>query len=526
MVVPPERWPTLLHYLERGARLFPSREAAWDGRESLDYAGLAQCVEACAVALGAAGLRPGNRVAYLGTPGVQFWASLLAVQRAGGIWLGLNPLQTERELAHVLGDARPVLTFIGPGLSAASREALQRAATHAGVDSPRELPVGVDGLRHGLEALGRLEGGHDDAVASGLAARGASLIVYTSGSSGRPKGALITHAGLVENGWWLARRLGFEPCRTLANLPINHIGCVGDVCATTLVAGGTLVFMDRFDAGQAVALLRGQRITWLAQVPAQFQLMVARGGLQAEDLVEIRHLTWGGAPMPRGLIEQFMGWVPDLFNSYGLTECSGTITVSPRGASLDTLAETVGRPVDPGLLRIADGEKTLPAGQAGEVQIRGHHLFGGYLNQPQATAEAFTADGWLRTRDLGLCDDTGNVRLLGRMHDMFKSGGFNVYPREVEGVIESMAGVELCAVLAVPDPLWGEVGIAFVQSNSVAVTAAALEQHCARLLARYKIPKRFELRPSLPLLAVGKIDKQALRAQEMAVPDHDTRRGD
>jgi fatty-acyl-CoA synthase len=386
--------------------------------------------------------------------------------------------------------------------------------------------VGVDGLRRGLQALGRLEGGHEDAGASDLAARDASLIVYTSGTSGRPKGALITHAGLVENGWWLARRFDFEPCRTLANLPINHIGCVGDVCATTLVAGGTLVFMDRFDAVQAVGLLRQQRITWLAQVPAQFQLMVAKGGLRAEDLVDVRHLTWGGAPMPRGLIEQFRDWVPDLFNSYGLTECSGTITVSARDASLDELADTVGRPVDPGLLRIAEGEKPLPAGEAGEVQIRGRHLFAGYLNQPEATAEALTADGWLRTRDLGALDASGNVRLLGRMHDMFKSGGYNVYPREVEGVIESLPGVELCAVIAVPDPLWGEVGIAFVQSSNAAVTVEALEQHCARLLARYKVPKRFELRTSLPLLAIGKIDKRALRAREMAVPDPATPRGD
>jgi fatty-acyl-CoA synthase len=367
-----------------------------------------------------------------------------------------------------------------------------------------------------LRQLARATGDADDPGSARMAEQGACLIVYTSGSSGRPKGALITHAGLVENGWWLARRMDFEPSRALANLPINHIGCVGDVCATTLVSGGTLVFMDRFDAQQAVRLLRHRRITWLAQVPAQFQMLVAKGGLQREDLAGLRHLTWGGAPMPRGLIERLAGWVPDLFNSYGLTECSGTITISPRGASLDLLSETVGQPVEASLLRVADDERELPAGEQGEIQIRGRHLFCGYLNQPQATAEAFTADGWLRTRDLGLRDEHGNIRLLGRTHDMFKSGGYNVYPREVEGVIESMEGVELCAVLSVPDPLWGEVGLAFVQSNSGAVTREALERHCAGLLARYKIPKRFEMRTSLPLLAVGKIDKQALRAQELA----------
>jgi acyl-CoA synthetase (AMP-forming)/AMP-acid ligase II len=516
MIPVPERWPSLLHYLERGAREFPQREAASDGRESIDYEGLARCVARCAEALAAAGLRPGDRVAYLGMPGVQFWTSLLAVLRAGGIWLGLNPLQTERELTHVLGDARPSRILIGAGSDEMSRQALRLAAAQAGLRGPEDLAPGAAGLLQGLLLRGTSPAGIDDPGSAKMAGQGACLIVYTSGSSGRPKGALIAHQGLVENGWWLARRMDFEPCRALANLPINHIGCVGDVCATTLISGGTLVFMDRFDPLQAVELLRRQRITWLAQVPAQFQLMVARGGLTQVDLAELRHLTWGGAAMPRGLIEQFAQWVPDLFNSYGLTECTGTITVSPHGASMDELADTVGQPVEPGLLRIADDDRLLPVGQQGEVQVFGRHLFCGYINQPQATAEAFTVDGWLRTRDLGMLDENGNVRLLGRTHDMFKSGGYNVYPREVESVIEAMPGVELCAVLGVPDELWGEVGIAFVQSRDDAVTQESLQGHCAGLLARYKIPKRFELRNSLPLLAVGKIDKQALRAQEMA----------
>jgi acyl-CoA synthetase (AMP-forming)/AMP-acid ligase II len=219
--------------------------------------------------------------------------------------------------------------------------------------------------------------------------------------------------------------------------------------------------------------------------------------------------------MPRGLIEQLSAWVPDLFNSYGLTECSGTITISPPGAGLDALAETIGSPVQADRVRIVDAEgQPVPDGTGGEIQIRGPHVFLGYLNNPQATRETFTPDGWLRTGDLGAHDGDGNIRLLGRTREMFKSGGYNVYPREVESVIESLPGVELCAVVGVPDALWGEVGVAFVQADPQVVTPEQLTRHCSEGLARYKLPKRFVVRRALPLLPIGKVDKQALRAIE------------
>jgi long-chain acyl-CoA synthetase len=305
----------------------------------------------------------------------------------------------------------------------------------------------------------------------------------------------------------------------LVNLPINHVGCIGDVCATALVLGSTMVFMPRFDAVAAVQALTEHRITWLPQVPAQFQLMLAKGGLDAKALSGVRSLAWGGAAMPSGLIEQLRSWVPDLFNSYGLTECSGTITISERGASLDALAHSIGKPVDPSRVRIADEQdRPLAAGEGGEIQIRGPHVFKGYLHDATATQATFTADGWLKTGDLGLSDADGSVRLLGRTREMYKSGGYNVYPREVETVIEALPGVELCAVVGLPDALWGEVGVAFVQGDPNAVTAELLAAHCATQLARYKCPKRFVVRTALPLLPIGKVDKHALKSAEMETP--------
>jgi long-chain acyl-CoA synthetase len=519
--------PSLLHYLDLHAAQAPESVAAQDGDERLTYAALREAVGRFGDALTSMGVRPGDRVAFMGVPGVSFWVSLLGTLRAGGCWMGLNPQHTERELAHVLRDARPVLTLVAADTPEPARQHLAGAATAAEVGAPLGLAAGSTAPGLALIEQGRaaidfaMTGCTAGAAATSadLARDGVSLIVYTSGTTGQPKGALLTGSGLVENGWWMARRLGFEPHRVLVNLPVNHVGCIGDVCATALVLGGRMVFMPGFDAEAAVRVVVDQGITWLPQVPAQFQLMLAKGGLDARALAGVQSLAWGGAAMPGILIEQLQAWVPDLFNSYGLTECSGTITISERGASLDALAHTIGKPVDADRVRIADEHgHALPAGEGGEIQIRGPHVFKGYLRNPAATQATFTADGWLRTGDLGQATSDGSIRLLGRTREMFKSGGYNVYPREVETVIEGMPGVELCAVVGLPDALWGEVGVAFVQGDPNAITTERLAAHCATQLARYKCPKRFVVRTALPLLPVGKVDKQALKVAGVETP--------
>lgn len=514
MTAPHPKFSSLHETLDHFARLSPHSEAASDAAESVSYAQLQRAVQHFAQRLHALGIRQGDRVAFLGTPGLPFWVSLLGTMRAGAVWLGLNPQYTERELAHVMRDAGPRLCLLGTPGSSAVHAPLQAACAAQGLAPPVACQGGVAGLLEALTALPPTAA-REDAVSSVMAADGVCLIVYTSGSTGSPKGALLTGPNLVENGWWLARRMGFEPQRCLVSLPVNHIGCIGDLCATVLVAGGTLVFMDKFDPLRAVRFLSEWKITWLAQVPAQFQLMMSKGSLGPTDLRTVKHLLWGGAAMPEPLVRQFVNWVPDVMNSYGLTECSGTITVTERGASVEALTGSIGRAVDARRLRIADeAGHPVAQGNSGEIQICGAHVFRGYLNHADATAQAFTADGWLHTGDLAQAGADGNLSLLGRTREMFKSGGYNVYPREVEAVIESLPGVELCAVIGVPDPLWSEVGLAFVQADPAAITPDGLLQHCARQLARYKCPKRFVVRPQLPLLPIGKVDKQRLLSEE------------
>jgi len=501
---------SIVEYLDLHASIAPSRAAVVDGGRTTTYAELRDAVDATAAELARLNVSAGRRVSFAGTPGLSFWICFLATVRVGAVWLGLNPKYSTRELAHVLSDAKPTLVLAQSSADGELSRRLALASAVAGTGDPIECDAGLAGICTALQSAAHA--GSVDEQTHALGRLDACLIVYTSGTTGAPKGAVITGRGLVENAWWFARRCGFETGQTLANLPINHIGCVGDVCATSLVLGSGLVFMDHFDARRATELIRQQQVTWLPQVPAQYQLLLSEGGLLNSDLQSVRHLAWGGAAMPRRLIEQFAAAVPDVFNSYGLTECSGTITLSAPGADIDTLADTVGGPVEASRLRIVDGQgEPVHAGDAGEIQIRGPHVFAGYFNNLEATRDAFAEGGWLRTGDLGAMVD-GNVRLIGRNTDMFKSGGYNVYPREVESVIERLPGVELCAVVGIRDDLWGEVGVAFVKADPTFVTQERLLTWCADHLARFKVPKRVLIRDSLPLLPVGKVDRQSLRA--------------
>lgn len=490
---------SLLEYLEHYADLNPEAIALWDDERQMDWQALRHQVQLLAQEWLHCGIEPGDRVGFLGAPSIDFWLTFLAAQSVGAVWVGINPQYTYREIAHVLTDAAPRVVFRSSDMDAAAVEPLRAAWTDVGGAKLYRISDAPDQLL--ANQLGADE----------LVDRKVAMIVYTSGTTGRPKGALLTGSGLVENGWWIARRLGGVPQRTLVNLPVNHIGCVGDVCVSAFLTGGTLVFQAKFDPVDAVRMIREREISWVAQVPAQFQLLLDRGGVTAEDLASIRCLMWGGAPMPRGLIEQYAVLVPDLCCSYGLTECSGTITISPPGTTIERLADSVGQPVSEDRLRIVDGNgQPLVDGECGEIQLAGPHLFAGYLHAAEATAEAFTQDGWLKTGDLGCLLEDGSVALRGRTREMFKSGGYNVYPREVEEVIEALSDVELCAVVPTEDELWSEVGVAFVQSQSGRLSADALKEHCSMSLAKYKVPKFFVLLADLPLLPIGKVDTRQL----------------
>ncbi|MFQ5939625.1 MAG: class I adenylate-forming enzyme family protein [Alphaproteobacteria bacterium] len=511
-------------YPRHYAQLLPEREALVLGDWRLSYRAFADAVDRCAKALLASGVGKGDRVAMLSTPRPEYFIVFLATARIGGIWLGLNPRYRLDEYRYVVGDAKPKLLFAItafedrdylPDLGALMDEYdhLERVVTLG--HSVEGLSVGCDEF---LAAADQIPEDTFAAVRDAVSAKDPALIVYTSGTTGKPKGAMLPHRGLVHCSRIQCEHWRTEPMRILNNLPINHIACVGDISSYSLVAGGTIVFMERFDPEGILALIARERLTAWGQVPTMFQLTVALPNFDDYDLSSLRAVVWGGAAAPRALILKLKKLGVGLYSSYGLTESVGSVTYTDEDASIDVLADTVGRPDPRYEVRIAgpDG-KPVARGEPGEIQVRGDFITLGYVNRPEATAEAIDADGWLHTGDVAVEREDGNYKLAGRLKEVYKSGGYNVYPREIETIIESHPAVAMAAVIGVPDPIYGEVGHAFILNEpGAALSEPEIAAYCGERLANYKVPKEFVVRTELPMLTTGKIDKTALKAEAEA----------
>ena len=301
----------------------------------------------------------------------------------------------------------------------------------------------------------------------------------------------------------------------ICNLPISHVGCVADVCAVTLVQGGYLVFKERFLAEDTLDAIEKERITTWIGVPSMFQLTTRSPRFAAADLSSVRLVLWGGAAMARPVIETLQLRGLRLKTAYGLTESSCHVTFTADDDSTEVLAETIGRPTPYTPCRVVTAAGiSCAVGEPGELQVLGRQNFLGYFRNAEATSDAFTADGWLRTGDIATWTAGGHLRLLGRMREMYKSGGYAIFPREIELVLESHPAIASAAVVSTPDPLYQEVGVAFiVQNPGLSLSEASLRAYLQQHLANYKIPKTLCFLSELPTLPIGKIDKSLLRSR-------------
>jgi len=495
----------------------PHAEACVLGTLRITYAELHGRVEATARALIAAGVQAGDRVATLATPHPDYWVTFLATVSIGALWVGLNPRYRTGELTYVVGDADPVVLFTRTRVGE-RRYDDEIAAMRAAAPSLRQVVILDDGTVDSASCTltSFIARGAAVSVETLTAARIPTaerepcLIVYTSGSTGRPKGAVLHHLGIVRFSEAQTRVWPLTETRFLNYFPINHIGCVIDVSCPVLVAGGTIVFMEQFAPAESLALMQAERITGWMSVPAVFQQQLALPDFAEYDLSAVQLVVWEGAAMPIEMIRQLHALVPRLATNYGMTETTSAITVLPPTDDVDVLATSVGRAYDGVEIRLVDeDDRPVAQGEPGEVLVRSLYTTLGYWRRPEATAAAFTADGFFRTGDVALQRPDGQYRIVGRLKEMYKSGGYNVYPREIEEVIASHPDVRIAAVVSRPDPRWDEVGIAYVVAERT-LTAPALDAFCRERLANYKVPKAFEFVEALPLLPIGKVDKVAL----------------
>ncbi|MEI9995178.1 MAG: AMP-binding protein [Rhizomicrobium sp.] len=485
------------------------------------YRQLRSEVDRIAGALLARGVVRGDRVAMLCSTRIEYWTTFLATSAIGAIWVGLGLRNKLDELSFVVGDAEPRLLislseFEGRDYRDDLRAIRDITASIADVVT---IDGGFDGS---LSWEDFLEHGGSAAAVNDAALLvdpdDPAIIVYTSGTTGRPKGALLSHYGLVAGSRAQMERSAAARPVQINSFPINHIACVGDISLTNMVAGGTTILAERFDPREQLEIIERERVTVWGGIPAMVQMTLAVPDFDRFDLSSLKAVGWGGGAMPRDVIERLSTLAPRVGGLYGLTETTSNVTWTDAGAPLDVLVSTIGKPGSAFPCRVVTEDRHLcGVGEVGEIQFKAETNMLGYWKQPDATREAFTEDGWLRTGDLGIWREDGNLTLVGRRIEMYKSGGFNIYPREVEIALESHAAVEAAAVVPKADRLYNEVGHAFVMlRGDTRPTAHELDVFLRTKLANYKIPKTIQIVDALPILANGKIDKVALRKDAAA----------
>lgn len=496
---------TIDQFAAHFAHRTPRAEAAVDGEVRVDFETLERGVNGLAHWLIAQGVGPGDRVAVAAPPGLTYYTALLAIVRLGAIYVGVNPRYTGSEIAHVVGLTGPALCLVDTGLDGGFADKIRAAApglTCHEIASPRALPS-PDG----------------PVIASRAQPDDVAVIVFTSGSTGRPKGAALHHGGLVAAAKGQSATSdvwddGAQP-RYLSNLPTNHVGAIMNLTLASLVAGGALVFQPKFDPAEALALLAKERVTSWLQVPAMFTLCVQHPAFASISLPHLRTIGIGGGPVSVKTLAALRGLGADIFVEYGQTETMSSLTWSDKTDADEVLLHTVGR-FDPSIeARIADSDgQPVARGEVGEVQTRGNCTLRSYWNNPQATQEAFTRDGWLHTGDLAMQREDGRLVLVGRAREMIKSGGYNVYPREVELVLERHPEVVEVVVFGAADEVFTERVEAAIELRDAGhpPSVADLEALCRATLAGYKLPRRFHLSASLPRLPNGKVDRAGVRA--------------
>ena len=467
---------------------------------TVTFGALRQRVARMAGALVALGVRPGDRVAAQIEKSVEGLMLYLGVIQAGGVFLPLNTAYTASELDYFLHDAEPRVVVCGP----AAASAIGAIAGTARVET-------LDAAGHGSMATKA-----DDASASfATIARGPddlAAILYTSGTTGRSKGAMLTHDNLVSNALTLVDAWRIVPGdRLLHALPVYHTHGLFVACNTMLVAGASMIFLPKFDTAAMVAALPGA--TMMMGVPTFYTRLLDRADFTGEVARNIRLFISGSAPL---LAETHRAWRARtghaILERYGMTETNMT-TSNPYDG--ERRAGTVGFPLPGVSLRIADAETGAPLepGAIGMLEVRGPNVFKGYWRNPEKTAAEFRADGYFITGDLCSVDPDGYVAIVGRGKDLIITGGFNVYPKEIELEIDAVAGVVESAVIGVPDRDFGEsVAAVVVRAQGAELDEAGVIGHLAGKLAKFKLPKRVFFIDDLPRNAMGKVQKAALRA--------------
>jgi malonyl-CoA/methylmalonyl-CoA synthetase len=474
-----------------------------ESRQRATYRELQAEVARCANALRDFGLRRGDRVVSQIEKSPQALVLYLACLCSGCVYVPLNTAYRQNELSHFVSDAEPSLLICNPsaeGEIGGLLRALRSSARLATLDASGGGSL-AEAVRQSSRQFATVSADPDQLAA----------IIYTSGTTGRSKGAMLTHRNLLSNAMVLIKTWGFSSRDVLLHaLPIFHVHGLFVATHCALLSGAKLLWRAKFDASASLVDLA--RATVMMGVPTHYTRLLAEAGLTPSACAGLRLFVSGSAPLLPDAFRAFQKRTGHaILERYGMSE-TGMITSNPLDG--ERRAGTVGRPLLGVSVRVTDAQDHgMPIGETGGIQVRGDNVFAGYWRDPVKTREEFTGDGWFRTGDMGVFDGDGYLSIVGRAKDLIITGGYNVYPKEVEAILDAIPGVAESAVVGLPHADFGEAVTAAVvlASGGQSSTEAAIIAHLKTQLANYKVPKRVYFVADLPRNAMGKVEKNVLR---------------
>jgi fatty-acyl-CoA synthase len=491
----------------RRAELSPHRKAVTFEGTTRTFSELADRARRIASALLKCGIKPGDRVGYLGVNHSAFLETLYGTASMGGIFVPLNFRLTGDELTYIINDAGIKTLFVDDALhgTIASVRGDLCCTGYIDVETRRETDDFLEQLITDNDPLGDLHVASQDEDL---------LIMYTSGTTGLPKGAILTNGNLYWN--FVNTMMSFnylEDDVTLVGAPLFHIGGLNVTTLGTISVGGHAIIHRSFDPGQALADIEDYQVTTMFGAPAMFQFMAHHENWPTTDVSSLRGLICGAAPVPAPLIKEYSERDIAFCQGYGMTELSPLALILSGEFSAVKIGST-GKPAMFCEVRIVNEDnQPVPPGERGEVVVRGANVMKGYWNNPEATAATIDADGWLHSGDIAYADEEGFFYICDRLKDMVISGGENVYPAEVESVLVGHEAIAEVAVIGVPDEKWGEAVTAIAALHEgKAVELEELREYATDHLARYKLPLHLHIVDELPRNAAGKVLKFELRA--------------
>ena len=516
---------TIPRLVDEAADRFGDHEAFVDGDIRWSFTGYRDQIHRAARALMARGIQPGDRVAVW-APNIAEWAvAALGAHCVGGVLVPINTRFKGREAGDLLDRTSARLLFTVTDFLDTDYVGLLREAGVDGVDTVILRGSVPDGCTPWREFTAMADRVDDTARTMRSAAVGPDdfcNIMFTSGTTGAPKGAMLRHGAVCRSyrSWCDVIGLGEDDRYLVVNPFFHSFGLHAGILAC-LMTGATLVPHPVFDVPSVMARVPEERISVLPGPPAIYQTILNHPDLDDFDMSTLRLAVTGAAPVPVPMIEamrQRLGF-ETIITGYGLTEASGIATMCRHDDPPELISGSSGRALDDVEVLVVDADgTTMPAGEPGEVVIRGYNVMVGYLDDPGQTAEAIDADGWLHTGDIGVMDENGYLDITDRLKDMFINGGFNVYPAEVESLLLAHPLIGRVAVVGVHDERLGEVGMAFVvPATGAEPDTAEIISWARREMANYKAPRHVEVVDDLPVNASGKVLKQVLRDRAVAL---------